>query len=211
MSIDPEPRFSSLSIENDGELNDVMSSVSSSDEGSLILISACLAGVSCRFDGKTKIVEKFKKLVDEGKAMAFCPEVAGKMPVPRPPSEMTGGTGEDILRCNGILTETGGINRERLRAELFPIDKDCCCETKIINKNGKDVTNYYIRGAIETLKTAEKYGIRKAVLKARSPACGKGKVYDGTFGKVLIDGNGVAAELLMRAGVEVFTGEEFQV
>lgn len=175
-----------------------------------ILLSACLAGMNCRFDGKIKLVERFKRLVDEGFAITICPEIAGGMSAPRPPSEIIGGTGEELLRCNGILTESGEINRDRLRPELFPVDEDCCSDgkTKIINKTGKDVTNYYIRGAMETLKTAEKQGIRKAILKARSPACGKGKIYDGTFSKTLMDGNGAAAELLMKAGVEVIWDEE---
>ncbi len=208
-----------------------------------ILLSACLAGVRCRFDGKIKLVEELKNLADEGIAITVCPEIAGGMPAPRPPSEIVGGTGEDLLRSRGIISETGEINLDRLRPELYPVNEDCYpgdeetvtkghtsgdqnrntsdfnrqdfavtsnsqrSNVRIINKNGKDVTNHYIRGAIETLKTAKKYDIREAILKARSPACGIDKIYDGTFSKTLIDGNGVAAELLMRAGIVVVTEE----
>ena len=194
------------SIENK---NDSMTEDTYYDE-SPILLSACLAGIRCRFDGKIKLVEKYKNLTDNGMAITICPEIAGGMSAPRPPSEIVGGMGEDLLRCNGILTETGEINRDKLHTELFPVDEECCSDnrTKIINKNGKDVSNYYIRGAIETLKIAEKHNIKKAVLKARSPACGKGKIYDGTFSKTLMRGNGVAAELLIKAGIEVITEEE---
>ena len=52
----------------------------------MILVSECLAGVPCRMDGKAKLIPEIKKLVDEGKAIAVCPEVLGGLPTPRDPS-----------------------------------------------------------------------------------------------------------------------------
>lgn len=172
-----------------------------------ILLSACLAGIRCRFDGKIRCPEAFKQPADENRAILICPELAGGLSVPRNPAELIGGTSEDLLRIYGILTETGEINRDKLQGELCPVNEDSC-NPRIINKIGGDVTDFYIRGAVETLRIAEKYNIRNAVLKAKSPACGKGKIYDGTFSRTLINGNGIAAELLMRSGITVITEGE---
>ena len=77
------------------------------------------------------------------------------------------------------------------------------CE-KVIMKDGTDVTENYKKGADEALKLCELLGIKKALLKAKSPSCGRGLIYDGSFSGVLTEGNGVTAELLLKSGVEVF-------
>jgi len=79
---------------------------------------------------------------------------------------------------------------------------------RVMTKNGNDVSDAYERGAMLTLSVAAARGCCKALLKERSPACGKGKIYDGSFTKALTDGNGVAAELLMSEGIEVYTESE---
>ena len=79
---------------------------------------------------------------------------------------------------------------------------------KVIMKDGRDVTENYARGAEGALMLCKRLGITKALLKERSPSCGKGKIYDGSFSGVLTDGNGVCAELLMSEGIEVFGESE---
>jgi uncharacterized protein YbbK (DUF523 family) len=78
---------------------------------------------------------------------------------------------------------------------------------KVITKSGKDVTKYFEKGAKEVLKIAKILKIKKAILKQKSPSCGCGKIYDGTFSKRLIKGDGVTAKLLKKNGIEVFTEE----
>ena len=75
---------------------------------------------------------------------------------------------------------------------------------KVITCNGADVTAQYEKGAEEVVKLALLFDCKYAIMKERSPSCGYGKVYDGTFSKVLIDGNGRASDLLSKNGVQVF-------
>lgn len=145
----------------------------------MYLVSACLLGIKCRYDGGTKKNEILMKLASEGKVIPVCPEQLGGCPTPRSQSEVTGGTGADVL----------------------------CGRCSVTSREGRDVSEYFVKGAEETLKLALACGVKKAVLKARSPSCGFGKIYDGTFSGVLKDGNGVAAELLSRNGIEVFSEE----
>ena len=95
----------------------------------------------------------------------------------------------------------GGLSTPRVPAEIR--------ENKVINKEGIDVTSNYNRGAEEVLKLAKKFNIKRAVLKSKSPSCGKGKVYDGTFAGNLVDGFGVTAKLLMDNGIEVLSEDDF--
>ena len=79
---------------------------------------------------------------------------------------------------------------------------------KVSEDNGQDVTKYFINGAKEVLKIAELYNIKTAILKQRSPSCGSGKIYDGTFSKNLISGDGVTASLLKQKGIKIISEEE---
>lgn len=72
-------------------------------------------------------------------------------------------------------------------------------------EDGDDVTEWYERGAAHTVRLALASGATRAVLKARSPSCGCGEIYDGTFTRTLVAGEGVTAQALRRAGVEVVT------
>ena len=74
---------------------------------------------------------------------------------------------------------------------------------RVVTKSGADVTVQYLRGAEETVRLAQRLGCAVAVLKERSPSCGSGEIYDGTFGGVLHNGFGVAAERLQTAGIRV--------
>lgn len=78
----------------------------------------------------------------------------------------------------------------------------------VVNRDGVDVTYQYEKGAREALHLAKLFNVRYAILKAKSPSCGKGEVYDGTFAKTLRVGDGVTAALLKENGIEVFTEKE---
>ena len=80
---------------------------------------------------------------------------------------------------------------------------------KVLNNQGTNVTNEYTKGALETLKLAKLFNVKKALLKAKSPSCGKGKIYDGTFTSTLIEGNGVTVDLLESNGIEVISEQDF--
>ncbi len=133
----------------------------------MIIVSACLAGYRCRYDGKTNQDPSIVELVRRGEAIPVCPEMLGGLPCPRIPSERTAdGSG-------------------------------------VFAKDGKDVTEAFRLGADETLRIARLYGCTHAILKARSPSCGYGQVYDGSFSGTLRSGNGVTADLLLENGVTV--------
>lgn len=151
-------------------------------EGDIMyLVSACLLGVNCRYDGGSYNNEKLKELAKQGLVIPVCPEQLGGCGTPRPPCEICGGSGGDVL------------------------DGRC----RVISERGEDKTDNFINGAIETLKLAEAFGAKKAILKSRSPSCGRGRIYDGTFSARTAAGNGVTAELLIRNGIEVFSEEDF--
>lgn len=140
----------------------------------MILVSACLAGVNCAWDGKNRLDKKIKELVDSKLAIPLCPEVLGGRDRPRTKAEIKGGSGEDVL--DG--------------------------KAKVFDEQGKDVTDKFLKGAYLVLQTAKKYNIKKAILKSKSPSCGVGRVYDGSFKGNLVRGDGVSAALLKREGLE---------
>ncbi|QEK12482.1 DUF523 domain-containing protein [Crassaminicella thermophila] len=148
----------------------------------MILISACLAGVNCRYDGGNNKNKEILKLVKEKKAILVCPEQLGGLPTSRIPCEIVDGNGEDVL-----------MNK-----------------AKVMDKNGEDKTLHFIKGAQETLKIAKLYGVETAILKARSPSCGCGIIYDGSFLGNKKEGNGVTAALLKKEGIRVFDEENFK-
>jgi uncharacterized protein YbbK (DUF523 family) len=133
----------------------------------MIIVSACLAGYRCRYDGKTVPNEAVVALVKRGEAIPVCPEMLGGLPCPRIPSERT---------ADG---------------------------TQVLARDGRDVTEAFQRGADETLRLARLYGCSHAILKARSPSCGYGEIYDGSFSGTLRTGNGVTADLLLENGITV--------
>lgn len=138
-----------------------------------LLVSACLIGCRCRYDGKSCEDARVIALRNEYDLIPVCPEQMGGLPTPRLPSERIG-------------------------------DQVCM-------KDGADVTGAYNAGAEETLRIARTLGAKKAVLKAKSPSCGKGLIYDGTFTGNKIPGSGVTAALLMKHGVAVYTEDETDI
>ena len=141
------------------------------------VVSACLVGQPCRYDGRSNLRPEIAELVHCGLAVAVCPEVMGGLPIPREPAEIVGGDGYDVL--NG--------------------------SAKVISVSGKDVTAEYISGAQEALKLCMENGVTHAMLKANSPSCGCGCIYDGSFTGGKRNGDGVTAALFKRNGIAVFT------
>lgn len=146
-----------------------------------IIISACLCGVNCKYNGGNNLNEEIKKIYDEGKGILICPESFGKLEIPRAPREIVKGTGEDVLK---------GLS-------------------KVLSKDGKDSTKEFIIGAEKALEIAKKNKIIKAILKSKSPSCGLGKIYDGTFSGNLIEGNGVTADLFLKNNIKVYDENNF--
>lgn len=147
----------------------------------MIIVSACLCGIDCKYNGSNNFNKKVYDLYKRGLAIPVCPEQLGGMKTPRIPHEIVGGSGCDVLE--GIA--------------------------KVQGKNGVDSSEQFIKGAMETLKIAKDLNAETAVLKARSPSCGCGDIYDGSFRGVLKSGNGVTAQLLIDNNIKVYTEENF--
>ena len=146
-----------------------------------ILVSRCLLGHRVRYDGGAHgPFDLLGRWQAEGRGVALCPEVAGGLGTPRPPAEIPGGQGGQVL--------------DGLRP--------------VLTVEGEDVSAAFRDGAEQALALVRAHGIRLAVLKARSPSCGNRENYDGSFSGVKVPGEGVTAALLRRAGVRVFNEEE---
>ena len=133
-----------------------------------LLVSACLLGCPCRYDGAAKPCPAVLALAERHELVPVCPEQLGGLPTPRPPAERRG---------DRVVTRSG------------------------------DVTEYR-RGAAEAVRLARLLGCDGAVLKEKSPSCGRGAVYDGTFTRTLTAGDGVTAEALLAAGIPVYGESE---
>lgn len=101
--------------------------------------------------------------------------------------------------------QLGGLPTPRVPVELKVIDG----KTYAINKEGKDVTNNFVKGADEVLKLAKELNIKQAILQPRSPSCGVGKIYSGNFDGKLIDGDGILVKLLKENNIEVISLDEY--
>ncbi len=144
-----------------------------------VLVSACLAGLPCRYDGSACPHPAALALVRARRALPVCPEQLGGLPTPRPRAEIAGGDGDDVLEGRA----------------------------RVLDEGGADVTAAFVRGAEAVAALARAAGVRRALLKARSPSCGVGAVHDGTFSGRLRPGDGVTAAALRRQGIRVETEE----
>ena len=134
------------------------------------VVSACLVGINCRYDGSSVPCQKVIDLVRKGKAIPVCPEQLGGLSTPRIPAEQKG--------------------------------------DKVFRKDGKDVSAEFEKGAKEALKIVKLIGCKEVILKSKSPSCGCGKVYDGSFSGKLIEGDGVFVKLLKKNNIKILTEEE---
>jgi uncharacterized protein YbbK (DUF523 family) len=147
----------------------------------MIMLSACLAGVNCVYDGTNKAHPVFCGLKRRGKTVLFCPEVLGGLKIPHDPSEILGGDGCDVWEGRA----------------------------RVVSKSGRDVSSFFMEGAMKALGLARRHKITKAVMKSKSPSCGCGLIFDGTFSKKLIFGYGVTAALLKKSGIDVVSDAEY--
>lgn len=116
-----------------------------------------------------------------GTFVPVCPEQLGGLSTPRPCAEIQGGDGEDVLAGRA----------------------------KVITISGEDVTTFYLKGARETYKIACLTGAKEGFFQDRSPACGCGLIYDGTFQGILRPGNGVTTAFLKQKGLKVYPAESY--
>ena len=131
-----------------------------------ILISMCLLGAKCRYDGQAGKCPAALARLAEHRLIPVCPEQLGGLPTPRLPSERQG---DRVVMCDGT-----------------------------------DVTDQYRCGAEQALYLAQQFDCTAAILKAKSPSCGSGRIYDGSFRRTLTDGWGVTAQLLRQHGIRVY-------
>lgn len=138
-----------------------------------IIVSSCLAGFPCRYDGAARPILEIVELVAEGNAIPVCAEQLGGMSTPRPPVEIVGGSGADVL--DGTA--------------------------RVVDINGADKTEELLAGARKAADIATQTGATRAILQARSPSCGCTQIYDGTHTGQLRSGMGVFAAELQRRGL----------
>lgn len=130
-----------------------------------ILVSACLLGECCKYNGGSNESQRLKELLAGQEVVTVCPEVMGGLPIPRVPVELRDGAA--------------------------------------INRDGVNVDQQFQMGAQKALECAQREKISLAVLQSRSPSCGVGRIYDGSFLGRLIEGNGVFAERMLQEGFRV--------
>ncbi len=141
----------------------------------MFLVSACLLGVNCKYNGDNNKNKKVIEFLKDKEFIMVCPEELGDLGTPRIPCEL-------VHKDNGDI--------------------------KIINKEGKNLTEKFLNGANEVLKIAKNNNAKKAILKAKSPSCGNGLIYDGSFTSTLVAGDGITTKLLKENKIEVFTEDE---
>ena len=140
------------------------------DDSSPILVSACLLGVPCRYDGTGFADARILALSKKRHLIPVCPEQLGGLPTPRPPVERH--------------------------------------DTRVLSRDERDFTAAFARGAEETRRLAKLFSCRIAILKANSPSCGSGQIYDGCFCGRLIPGDGMTAALLKQDGLTVLSEKD---
>lgn len=140
-----------------------------------ILISACLIGEKCRYDGK--VIQSIKsQLSPDYNYIPFCPEVAGGLSIPRIPCEIVG----------NAINVFDGIDH-------------------VVGSDNQDYTRFFIKGAKLALRKAIENKVECAILKENSPSCGSTYCYDGSFSNNLITGMGLTSYLLIKNNIRVYS------
>ena len=178
----------------------------------MYIVSACLLGANCKYNGGNNDNEAVKDFCEGHKVLVVCPETAGGLKAPRPPAEQVKVSGAGAADARIMNNEGDNV--------------------RILNSEGEDVTEYFLRGAeicfdkvIAACGHTDQGGCEEnngtergdckesddaevpelAILKANSPSCGSGCIYDGTFTGTLTEGDGVFAAKLKEAGIKVLT------
>ncbi len=146
----------------------------------MILVSACLMGDKCKYNGGDNYNQKVIDFLKGKEYLEFCPELMGGLSAPRPPAEIRGGNSLDVLN-----------NKAR-----------------VLNNTGEDNTKAFIKGAEAALKLAKENNAELIILKERSPSCGVNIIYDGSFKHKIIPGSGVTAGLLKENGFKTLSEED---
>lgn len=142
----------------------------------MVIISACLLGVKCRYNGESRPDERVLSKIPDTVFIPLCPEQLGGLPTPRPPARIRGGDGVDVLKGRA----------------------------SVIDSNGFDVTEQYIRGAREVARIARLLDIKTVIMKEMSPSCGVRHI---KHDKTVISGPGVTSALLRERGITVVSSE----
>jgi uncharacterized protein YbbK (DUF523 family) len=145
------------------------------------IVSACLVGFNCRYDGENKLNKNLLKLFKEGKLIPVCPEQLGGLTTPRDRARIIGGDGKGVIEGRA----------------------------KVMTSTKNNVTQQYIRGSKESLKIAKVLEIKEAILKSDSPSCGCGNILSEDFSEKR-QGDGVTTALFKKNGIEVHTEENFK-
>ena len=135
-----------------------------------ILVSACLLGIYCRYDGRCETDERVMALSRDHVLIPVCPEQLGGLPTPRAAVELLDG--------------------------------------RAVTRDGADLTEAFERGVGQAMRVAGLTGARMAVLQPRSPSCGRGIIYDGTFSGTRVEGDGVLAQALAARGVALLVPDD---
>lgn len=146
----------------------------------MIVVSACLVGINCKYDGENNDNDKVKEFLKDKQYVLICPEQLGGLTTPRKPSEINGLGGKEVLNGNA----------------------------KVVSCENKDVTQNFIKGAEESLRIAKMFNCKQALLKEGSPSCGCNLIYDGTFKGKKISGMGVTAALFYENNIAIFSEKE---
>ena len=141
----------------------------------MILVSACLLGIDCKYNGLNNKNENVLKYLQGKEYIIACPEQLGGLTTPRNPSE------------------------------IVKIGENEVNEYKLLSNKGKDVSKNFIKGAEETLKIAKIFNCTEAILKEGSPSCGSSFIYDGSFTGKKISGQGVTTDLLRKNNIKVIS------
>lgn len=136
-------------------------------------------GFKVRYNGsdKAKVAAQLSQWQQEKRLVIHCPELAAGLPIPRPPAEIKSADGNEVMHGRA----------------------------RIIENSGRDVTEHYQLAAWLALRAAQESGCRAALLTDGSPTCGSQNIYDGSFNNIRKSGMGVAASLLARHGIAVFS------
>ena len=192
----------------------------------MYIISGCLLGIPCKYNGGSNDCQWVKDFAAAHDHVVVCPETAGGLPVPRHPAEQVWMPLDwKAMAASAKPSGIAGADADGPAPDRdSPEREEVLC---IIDREGKDLTEAFLRGSMacleQVLLEAEKRKfetmslsptnmadgiIEGAILKAHSPSCGNGKIYDGTFTHTLTAGDGVFAALLKAHGIPVYTEED---
>jgi len=150
-----------------------MNDFEGASEASPVLVSACLAGAPCRYDGSAAAHPVVQRLLSESRAVCVCPELLGGLSTPREAVEL--------------------------------------CAGRALCRSGRDVTREFLAGAEAAVAVGLARSCCQAIVKSRSPSCGCGFVYDGSFSGILVPGDGLITALLKTHGFDICTEADLSI